>query len=156
MVIYIGGDHRGFALKESLKDYLKQNGYEVVDVGAASFEEGDDYPDYAAAVSARISSDAYGASRGIVICGSGVGVCIVANKYPNVRAGLVLNSDQAYLAKNDDDINVLCMASDFTDEASAKMIVASWLQTTFSGEERHKRRLRKIQEVEISLKESHP
>ena len=154
MVIYLGSDHRGFALKESVKEYLKQNGYEVVDLGALALDENDDYPDYAAAVAARVSSDAYGASRGIVICGSGIGVCVVANKYPNVRAGLVTSSDQAYLAKNDDDINVLCLASDFTEDMTAKMIVASWLQTAFSGDERHKRRLRKIQEIEILLKES--
>lgn len=154
MVIYIGGDHRGFALKESIKEYLKQNGYEVVDVGAQTFAPDDDYPDYAATVASRISSDAYGASKGIVVCGSGIGVCVVANKYPNVRAGLIASSDQAYVAKSDDDVNVLCLASDFTDDASAKMIVASWLQTAFSGEERHKRRLRKIQEIEIVLKES--
>lgn len=152
MVIYLGSDHRGFALKESVKDYLKQSGYEVVDMGALSEVPDDDYPDYASAVASRVSSDAYGGSRGIVICGSGIGVCVVANKYPNIRAGLVASSDQAYAAKSDDDINVLCLASDFMEDSAAKMIIASWLQTAFSGEDRHKRRLRKIQEIEMALK----
>lgn len=148
MVFHIGSDHRGFDLKEKLKNYLKDSGYEVVDDGPATIDPNDDYPKYASVVASRVSADTYGQTKGILICGSGAGVCIVANKFSGIRAGLMFAPDQAYSAKEDDDINVLCLASDFTDEQAAKMIIASWIQTPFSNEEKDKRRLREITEIE--------
>lgn len=147
MLIYIGADHRGFNLKEVLKKYLKDNGYEVVDVGAASYNQSDDYPDYSAAVALRVSQNP-SASRGIIVCGSGVGADIVANKFPKVRSSLVVSPDQAFMARNDDDANILTLPAEFVDENLGRMIVASWMQTSFSGEERHKRRVQKISEIE--------
>ncbi len=123
MVIYIGADHRGFKFKESIKAYLKNQGYEVVDVGAESYVEGDDYTHYARAVAEKITADP-DQSRGILICGSGVGVDVTANKFPAVRSGLAISPDQIYAARNDDNINVLSLASDYMEEAIAKNLRA--------------------------------
>ncbi len=147
MLIYIGADHRGFKLKESLKNYLKESGYEVVDVGNADYDQADDYPDFAALVGRKISLDPDN-SKGILICGSGVGVDIAANKFKNVRSALAINSDQAMASRNDDNANVLSLGADYINEESAKKIVSIWLQTSFSGEERHNRRLEKVKKLE--------
>lgn len=147
MLIYIGSDHRGFKLKESLKIYLKESGYEVVDVGNTNYDQADDYPDFAALVGRKISLDPEN-SRGILICGSGVGVDVVANKFKNVRSALAFNAEQAIAARSDDNTNVLSLAADYLNEEEAKKIVSAWLKTLFSGEERHNRRLKKIQDIE--------
>lgn len=147
MLIYIGADHRGFKLKESLKNYLKESGYEAVDVGNADYDQADDYPDFAALVGRKISLDPDN-SKGILICGSGVGVDIAANKFKNVRSALAINSDQAMASRNDDNANVLSLGADYINEESAKKIVSIWLQTSFSGEERHNRRLEKVKKLE--------
>ena len=147
MLIYIGSDHRGFKLKNSLKTFLQKEGYVVIDVGAKKYDKNDDYPDFAAKVAREISRKPK-TSRGIVLCGSGEGVEIVANKFKNVRAALVSNQKQAFASRNDDDTNVLALAADFLTEAQAKKIVEIWLTTPFSGEERHKRRLRKIADLD--------
>src|SRR3989344_6520810 len=146
MLIYIGADHRGFRLKESLKQYLKNSGYEVVDVGAEKLVEGDDYQDFAALAARKVSLDPEN-SRGILICGSGVGMDVVANKFKNVRSALALNPDQAAASKNDDNTNVLCFASDYIEEAEAQKITSAWMSAQFSGEERFQRRLRKIEDL---------
>ena len=150
MLIYIGADHRGFKLKEILKKFLKDNAYEVVDVGNDVYQEDDDYTDFAAALGKAISQEPF-TRRGILICGSGVGVDIVANKFKGVRSALVCNSDQAYLSRNDDDTNVLCLAADFLDEETASKIVKTWLATPFSGENKFRRRLQKISDLEESF-----
>lgn len=147
MLIYIGADHRGFQLKESLKNYLKQSGYEVVDVGAETYNERDDYPDFAALAARKVSLDPVN-SRAILICGSGAGVDIVANKFPHVRSVLALNAEQVLASKNDDDTNVLSFAADHIEEEDARRIVAGWLSAQFSVEERFLRRLRKIEDLE--------
>jgi ribose 5-phosphate isomerase B len=148
MLIYIGADHRGFKLKEALKNFLKEQGYEVIDVGNEIYDENDDYPDFAALVSRAISQDPVN-RRGILICSSGVGVDIVANKFKGVRSALVNNSDQAYLSRKDEDSNVLSLAADFLNEDDAEKILSTWLQTPFSGKENYQRRLQKISELEI-------
>ncbi|MDD5099220.1 MAG: RpiB/LacA/LacB family sugar-phosphate isomerase [Candidatus Colwellbacteria bacterium] len=151
MIIYIGADHRGFTLKESLKKVLKESGYEIGDLGAETLIPDDDYPDYAIAVAEKVSADQN--SKGVLICGSGVGVCVVANKYPRIRAALVSSPDHAYMSRNDDDSNILCLPSNIIDESQAKMILASWLQTPFSGETRHMRRIAKIRDAETRARE---
>jgi ribose 5-phosphate isomerase B len=148
MLIYIGADHRGFNLKETIKKSLKDEGYEVVDVGNNHYDEKDDYPDFAKLVAQEISKDSN--SRGILICGSGVGVDIVANKFKGVRSALVSNSDQAYSSRNDDDANVLSLAADFLDEEQIKKILSTWLATPFANEENFRRRLEKIRQLGIS------
>lgn len=149
MVIYIGADHRGFKLKEYLKQFLDGEGYEVVDLGNTVYDEKDDYPDFAAVVAKKVSLDEN--SRGILICGSGVGVDIVANKFSNVRSALAFSPDQAYDSRNDDDTNVLSLAADFLSSAAAAKIVQTWLQTPFADEERFRRRLNKISQIELKF-----
>jgi len=147
MVIYFGADHRGFKLKENLKSFLRNQGYEVADLGAASLEEGDDYPDFAAAVAGKVSAEPE-RDRGILICDSGVGMDIVANKFLGVRAALAVSADQIYGARHDDNVNILCLAADFISEEDAQKIVGVFVSTPFSGEERYKRRLNKISQIE--------
>ena len=147
MLIYIGADHRGFQLKESLKSYLKTSGYEVVDIGNDKYLATDDYPDFAALVARKVSLDPEN-SKGILICGSGVGVDVAANKFKNVRSALAFNTEQAAMSRSDDNANVLSLAADYLEEAEAKKILTVWLATPFSGEERNQRRLRKIEDLE--------
>lgn len=150
MLIYIGADHRGFQLKEILKKFLKDRGYEVIDVGNDHYDENDDYPDFAVLVGQVVSQDP-STRRGILICGSGVGVDVVANKFKGIRSALVNNPDQAYLSRHDDDANVLSLAAEFSDEETAKKILSTWLQTLFSNEENNKRRLEKIRDIENQI-----
>lgn len=147
MVIYLGTDHRGFELKERLKESLKADGYDVVDVGAEKMVPDDDYTDYAAAVAEKVAM-APELGRGIVLCGSGFGVDITANKVNGIRAGLAMNPDHAYQGRHDDDINVLALAADFVDEVTAKKIVKIFLSTPFAKEEKYSRRIAKIGKIE--------
>ena len=147
MLIYIGADHRGFQLKESLKKILKERNYEIIDVGNVEYNEADDYPDFARLVARAVSQDPAN-RRGIVICGSGIGVDMVANKFDGARSALVNNVEQAILSRKDDNTNVLALAADFINEESAEEILIAWLKESFSGEEKYKRRIEKISEIE--------
>ncbi len=147
MVIYIGADHRGFNLKEEIEADLKGKGYEVADMGAKTYDKDDDYPVFAGKVGEKISADPDN-SRGIVICGSGAGAEGAANKFKGVRAGLAISPDQIYSARHDDNINVLVLAADFMDAETAKNTVKVFLATPFGGDERYKRRLNEISEIE--------
>lgn len=147
MLIYIGADHRGFKLKESLKKFLQKKGDKVIDCGNEKYDESDDYPDFAAEVAEKVSENP-AVNRGIVLCGSGEGAEIVANKFKGVRAGLVDSKEQAYASRNDDDTNVLALAADYLKEKQAKEILNVWLTTPFSEAERHKRRIGKINSLE--------
>lgn len=147
MVIYIGADHKGFDLKESVKGFLKDKGYQVEDMGNLTRDPQDHYPDFASAVAKKVLSN-YESARGILICGSGVGMDIAANKFKNIRAGLALNPNHAFDAKNDDDTNVLVLAADYTTPDVAKKIIITWLTTPFSGESAHVERLKRIEGIE--------
>lgn len=149
MKIYIGADHRGFALKEELKRYLVSGGYAVFDCGADAYDEHDDYPDVARAVAEQVSRapDAHDApdARGILICGSGAGVAIAANKIRGIRAATVHDARQARMVRADEDLNVCALPADFIDTARAKEIIDAFLTTPFSNEDRHMRRIAKIE-----------
>jgi ribose 5-phosphate isomerase B len=147
MIIYLGSDHRGFELKEYIEKLVRAMGYEAADVGSKDYRADDDYPDIAEEVARKVSQG-YENSRGILVCGSGVGVDIVANKFRHVRSALVFNADQAYDSRNDNDSNVLCLGADYLSKDEAKRILVTWLETPFSGEERHERRLQKIYKIE--------
>lgn len=147
MIIYIGADHRGFALKERIKNVLLAEGYQVTDVGAAVLTPDDDYPDYAREVAVNVARNV-NESRGILLCGSGFGVDIAANKINGVRSALPMSPDHAYQARHDDDVNVLSIAADFVDEAAALKIVKTFLSTPFAKDERYERRLKKISKME--------
>jgi ribose 5-phosphate isomerase B len=148
MLIYIGADHRGFALKQVLKSYLGSVGYEVIDMGNNKLDENDDYPEFALRVAKEVSRDP-SLGEGIVICGSGVGMDVVANKFRNVRCSLCFSPNQAMAARNDDNANILSIPADFIDEDVAKKIVSVWLQTKFDGADNHARRIKQIGEIEL-------
>jgi ribose 5-phosphate isomerase B len=149
MQIFIGADHRGFELKNILRDWLRKEGHEVVDLGAEEYDKDDDYPDFGIKVAQSVA-DNPGDSFGIVICGSGVGMAVVADKVKGVRAGMIHDPEIARASRRDDDINVLALGADFIDGDMAKDIVGAWLDTDFSGEERHVRRIGKISGYENS------
>lgn len=147
MIVYIASDHRGFELKKYLINFLKNRGYEVADLGNVQYDKSDDYPDFAKAVAEKVSLDIENA-RGIVLCGSGVGVDVVANKFRGTRSALVTSTDQAFDSRNDDDSNVLSLAANYTEKSDAEKIVLIWLETPFSRDKRHVERLKKIDEIE--------
>ena len=150
MRVYIGADHRGSKLKEEIKKYFYENGIEYEDLGAYEFDPKDDYPIYAGRVAEKISNalDNAEEARGILLCGSGVGVDIVANKFDNIRSGLGINAEQVAQARRDDDVNVLAIASDETSEQVAREMVKAFLETEFEPSEKHNRRLDEIEEIE--------
>lgn len=145
-MIFLGADHRGFALKEKLKSFFLKKGYEFEDFGNSSLNPQDDYTDFAARVAEEVRKDPE--HRGILLCGSGAGVDIVANKFDGVRAMSPSSVDEIKAGRNDDDVNVVALAADFIHEDEAEAIVQAFLETPFAGEERFKRRLEKIQEIE--------
>jgi ribose 5-phosphate isomerase B len=148
MLIYIGADHRGFYLKETIKQELKKDGYEVIDLGNAENSPTDDYPDFAAAVAEKVAGTGE-AVRGIVICGSGFGADIVANKFKGVRSALAMSPEHIRAGRHDDDVNVLAIAGDFTKPEDALDIVHVFISTAFErNEERYTRRLNKISDIE--------
>ena|SRR3989338_236121 len=144
-MIYLGSDHAGFELKEKIKKYLVDLKHEVDDLGAHALDSKDDYPKYAHAVAKKVADEG---ARGILFCGNGVGVCVVANKVPGVRAAIGYSTYAAETSRTDDDTNVLCLAGRVLKPDEAKDIVRTWLTTDFSGAERHVRRLRHVQKIE--------
>ena len=148
MKIYLGSDHRGFHLKEELKPWLIQQGHEVVDVGASSLVPDDDYVEYAKRVADSVSTEElqHRDGRGVLLCASGVGVDIVANRFKNIRCGLGISPEQIREAREDDDINVLALAADYIDIETAKETVKAFLETEFSRKERYVRRLKQLDE----------
>lgn len=142
--ILIASDHAGFVLKEKLRHYLEKKGFSVNDLGTFS-KERCDYPDYAGKLAGSISKGKF--QKGILICKSGIGNSIVANRFPGVRAALCYNLKAARLSRQHNDSNVLVLGSGFVKAALAKKIATLWLKTEFSGG-RHARRLSKIKEIE--------
>lgn len=147
MKIYIGTDHAGFHLKQSLVDYLGSLGYEVEDLCACEYDKNDDYPDFIAPVAEAVSKN--NGSRGIVLGHSGQGEAIVANRFRGVRASVYYggNTEVVKLTRQHNDSNVLSLGAGFLKEDEAKEAVKLWLETEFSGEERHKRRIEKIKDL---------
>ena len=146
-MLYIGSDHRGYNLKKTLKIYLKELNYVLEDLGAGELIPDDDYPDYALAVAQKVAENP-SENRGILLCGSGVGVDVVANKIKGIRSALCFNVKQAQICRNDDNTNVLSLSADFISEDLAKEIVKIWLETPFSGLDRHIRRVEEIKTIE--------
>jgi RpiB/LacA/LacB family sugar-phosphate isomerase len=145
MHIAVGADHAGFDLKQILVAYLRHRGHEVIDVGTDS-DDPVDYPDYAEAVS-KVLLDGR-AERGVLICGSGVGTSVSANKIPGIRAGLCHNTYSARQGVEHDDMNVLVLGARVIGIELARELVDNFLGAKFTGEERHRRRLEKIKALE--------
>ncbi len=144
MKIAIGSDHRGYSLKERIKKLLAGDGHEIVDVGTDS-EDSTDYPDYAIPVAEKTAGGEV--DRGIVICGSGIGISIAANKVDGARAALVWTVDQARMTRLHNDSNVLALAEAMMDNEQLDEIVRVWIDTGFEGG-RHQRRVDKITDYE--------
>ena len=144
-MIFIAADHRGFQLKDKVKQWLGEWGYDYEDMGAFKLDPTDDYPIYAKKVAEGIVEPE---DRGILVCGSGVGVDEVANKFDGIRSGLAISKEQIQSARNDDNINVLALASDFISEEEAREIVKVFLDTEFADAERFNRRLKEVGEIE--------
>lgn len=142
MNVFIGADHRGFALKEKIKPWLVMLGHKVVDCGNSVYEVTDDYPDFSFAVADRVVASPK--SRGIVICGSGVGVTIAANRVKGARCSTGISPEEVKLGTEDDDLNILAISANYTSVQKTKAMIRVFLETIFKGDERHTRRLKKI------------
>jgi ribose 5-phosphate isomerase B len=148
MKVYFGADHRGYKLKEELQNWLKELKYAVKDMGAYEFNEKDDYSLYAEKVGSIVGKEK--GSRGILLCGSGVGVDIVANKFDGVRASIGKSKEQIKAGRNDDDMNILVIAADYTSKEEAKGMLKVFLETKFSQKEKFKKRLEDIKRIEAN------
>ena len=149
MKLVISSDHAGFELKEELRANLVAAGHEVIDLGAYKVEPEDDYPDFAEKVGEAVKAGV--APRGIVICGSGVGVCVAANKMPGIRAGICHDTYSAHQGVEHDQMNVLCLGARVIGEALALELLRAFLAATFSAEQRHQRRVQKIAAMESNF-----
>ena len=150
MRVAVGADHAGFALKGQLLDYLKSAGHEVLDLGTHNSDPVD-YPDFAKAVGETVIQSK--AERGVLVCGSGVGTCVAANKLPGIRAGLCHDSYSARQGVEHDDVNVLCLGARVIGLELALDVLRIWLAARFSQSERHQRRISKIREMEHNKRE---
>lgn len=148
MKIYIGADHRGYELKEKLFDFLAEQGHEIEDLGAYELDGKDDYTHYAEKVGSIVGRDE--SVRGILLCGSGVGMDVVSNKFDGVRASIGLSPEQVKAGRREDDMNILVIASDYTTETIAKNMVQMFLTTKFAAKKRYKRRLEDIRRIEAN------
>ncbi|MGZ0162675.1 MAG: ribose 5-phosphate isomerase B [Planctomycetales bacterium] len=144
MKIAVASDHRGVSVRARVLDIIQGMGFEGVDFGAKG-EESVDYPDYASKVAGAVSSAE--ADRGILICGTGIGMCIVANKFDGVRAAPVHDDITAALSRQHNDLNVLCLSADLISDQALDRIIETWLKTDFEGG-RHARRLEKVAKIE--------
>lgn len=148
MKIYIGADHRGYELKEKIAKWLFEMNYEFTDLGATSYDPNDDYVKYAEEVASLVADN--NGSRGVLVCGSGVGVDIVANKFDGVRASVGKNVLQVKAGRKDDDMNVLALSADFTIVKEAKAMLIAFIETKFDEAARHERRLDDIEKIEAN------
>lgn len=142
MIVAIGSDHGGFVLKAPIIDAIRAAGHEVLDCGAFELQPGDDYPDFAARVAQAVSGGR--AIRGVLICGSGVGASIAANKFVGIRAALCHDTFSAHQGVEDDSMNVIALGARVVGPSLAVELVTTFLRAEFSGAERHKRRLEKV------------
>jgi len=147
MKIAIGSDHRGYHLKEKLANILRTKGHEVTDEGT-SVTEAVDYPDFAAIVGKKVSEGSV--DRGILICGTGIGMAIAANKFPNVRAAACTDEVTAEISRLHNDLNVLCLSADMLSPRNVERMVDIWIKTEFEGG-RHLRRVEKIHQLEQEI-----
>lgn len=146
MKIGIAADHGGYELKEQLKQYLEAQGHELTDFGAHALDNADDYPDFVIPLARSVANKEL--ERGIAVCGSGVGASVAANKITGARAALINDHFSAHQGVEDDDLNIICLGGRVSGTMLAKELVESFLNARFTGEERHKRRLKKVQALE--------
>ncbi len=143
--IYVGADHRGFELKKKVVEFLRELEYEVKDLGSTIYNKDDDYNEISVELAGKVVREN---TKGVLLCGSGIGVSIMANKVDGVRAALCTSEKQARLAREDSDANILCLSTDLVGEEINLEIMKTFLETVFSSEERFIRRINKIREYE--------
>ncbi len=151
--VVVAADHGGFALKQALVPLLQGDGHKVIDLGAKEFVQDDDYPDYAEKLAKEINTG--NARRGILICGSGAGACITANKIPGIRASVCHDTYSARQAVEDDNMNVLCLGARVLGLSLALELSKAFLSASFRDEPRYRRRLEKITEIERAALQNH-
>ena len=147
MKIYIGADHNGFEMKSHVVNYLQKKGYEVIDEGDKVLKPTDDFPIFASKVVWSLLGDNDTDSKGILLCGSGQGMVMAANRFKGIRASLVWDLLEAKLSRNDDDSNILCLPTRLLGKEDAMPIIDSWLTTPFSGAPRYIRRIKELDKL---------
>jgi ribose 5-phosphate isomerase B len=147
MKVYIGADHNGFQLRRGLIDYLKRAGYDVVDEGDERLDPIDDYPVFAHKVVTDVLSSGDNDARGILICGSGQGMCMAANRFKGIRALLGYDRESVRSARSDDDANVLCLPAKLLQKDVANLLVETFLSTPFAAAPRFSRRIKELDDL---------
>ncbi len=147
MKIYLGSDHNGYQYKQDLAYELRNAGHEVIDDGNISIDPNDDFPQFAGKVVNDLLSEADPEAKGLLICGSGQGMAMAANRFKGIRASLCWNLEEARASRNDDDSNVLCLSSRFLSIDEAQSIVTTFLQTPFAGAPRFIRRIQELDQL---------
>jgi len=147
MKVYLGSDHAGFEFKEDLFAHLSKMGYEVEDVGNKELDPKDDYPQFAYAAVTKVLGEEDPDTRAILVCGSGQGMCMAANRVHGIRAAICWDEHSARETRDDNDSNVLCLPARVLTSAEALAIADTWLKTPFSGKERYKRRIQEVEEL---------
>lgn len=146
MKVYLGSDHNGFHLKESVFVFLSKRGYDVKDVGDKELHEDDDFPQFARLAALKILGEED--ARAILLCGGGQGMCMAANRFRGIRASVIWDEFEAKMTRNDNDSNVLCLPSRiFENNKDWQPIITTWLETPFAGAERYRRRNRQLDEL---------
>lgn len=147
MKIYIGADHNGFDYKDQLTKALQQAGHEVVDEGGVSIDPNDDFPQFAGKVVSAMLADPDKNVKGVLICGSGQGMVMAANRFKGIRASICWNIDEARSARNDDDSNILCLSSRYLSLKESGSIMSTFLSTSFANAPRFKRRIEQLDQL---------
>lgn len=147
MKVFIGSDHNGYRLKTQLGEYLKKAGYDVIDDGDTELRPEDDYPVFAQKVVSSVLSSTDPEPRGILLCGSGQGMCMAANRFKGIRAALIYDRESARSSRNDDDSNVACLPAVGLSRDEAVVLVETWLNTPFANAPRYRRRIKEMDEM---------
>lgn len=147
MKIYLGSDHNGYDYKQKIAGFLQKSGHEVIDEGDVTKNPEDDFPQFASKVVTALLADKDPNAKGMLICGSGQGMCMAANRFKGIRASLCWNLEEARSARNDDDSNVLCLSSKYLEMADVEAIITTWLATPFAGAPRFIRRLEQMDQL---------
>lgn len=145
-MLYLGADHRGFHYKEKIKEFLKKEGIPFKDLGNMVYDPEDDYPDFARKVAKKVAENPE-KNRGILLCSSGIGMAIMANRYRKVRAGTCISSWLVEHGRQNDDINILVIAAEITDFQTVKNMIKKFLSTPFRNEEKYLRRIKKLDKL---------
>lgn len=147
MNIYIGADHNGYFIKNGLIEYLTKAGYDVTDVGNKEYNKDDDFTDYASELANALKANGDNEAKGILLCGSGQGMCIAANRFKGVRACLGYDQDAVKAGRNDSDCNVLCLVANKLKQDQADLLAETFLNTSFAGAERFARRIKAVDQL---------